>query len=165
MATVYLSLGSNKGDRAANLKSALGLLPPKVEIHKISSLYESAPMYVELQDPFFNIAVKAKTELTPFDLFTHVKDIEERLGRTPSERNGPREIDIDILLFDHLILNTPELQIPHPRMHERAFVIVPLEEIASMAYHPVLDTHMVDLFDQHKGGVGLVWDAGEEFDV
>lgn len=163
MANVYLSLGSNKGDRAANLKNAIRMLPPLVQIKKVSSLYESAPMYLEAQDPFYNIAIHAHTQLTPRDLLDLLKEIERQVGRTPSEPNGPREIDIDILLFDDLILNTPELQIPHPRMHERAFVIVPLEEIARMAYHPALDTHIVDLWDKHSGGVGAVWEADEEF--
>src|SRR4051812_39994205 len=119
MVTVYLSLGSNKGDRAANLRQALQSLPPLVHIKKVSSLYESVPMYVEDQDLFYNIAVHAHTQLTPFDLFQLAKEIERQGGRTESVPNGPREIDIDILLFDDLILNTPELQIPHPRMHER----------------------------------------------
>jgi 2-amino-4-hydroxy-6-hydroxymethyldihydropteridine diphosphokinase len=165
MANIYLGLGSNKGDRAANLKAALKMLPPLVSVKKVSSLYESAPMYMENQDPFYNIAVHGHTQLTPFDLFQLVKEVERQVGRTPSETNGPREIDIDILLFDDLILNTPELQIPHPRMHERAFVIVPLEEIARMAYHPALDTHVVDLWDRHRGGGGLVWEADEAFIV
>ena len=161
MANVYLSLGSNKGDRAANLRAALQALPPLVQIKKVSSLYESAPMYVEQQDPFYNIAVHAQTQLTPFDLFQLAKEIEWQVGRTEGERNGPRELDIDILLFDDLILNTPELQIPHPRMHERAFVLVPLEEIARMAVHPVLDRQIIDLWDEQEGGRDIVWEAGE----
>lgn len=120
---------------------------------------------MEEQDLFYNIAVQVYTEHTPLDLLRLVQNIEQKVGRTPSERNGPREIDIDILLFDHLILHTPELEIPHPRMHERAFVLVPLEEIASMAYHPGLDTHIVDLWDKQGGGAEAVWESDEAFDV
>lgn len=161
MANVYLGIGSNKGDRVSNLRAALAALAPSVEVKKVSSLYESAPMYLEDQGLFYNIAAHAHTMLTPFDLLALVKEIERQVGRTPSEPNGPREIDIDILLYDDLILDTPELQIPHPRMHERAFVLVPLEQIARMAHHPVLDTNVVDLWDRLRGGVDTVWEAEE----
>lgn len=172
MATVYLGLGSNKGERLDNLRRGVALLSPKVDVQKISTVYETAPMassakgsggpqYLEGQDYFFNIAIRGETRATPFDLFKLVKDIERQLGRTEALQNGPRELDIDILLFDDLILNTPELQIPHPRMHERAFVLVPLEEIARRVVHPVLGKEIIELWDDIGGGAGLVWELRE----
>ena len=137
MTDVYLGLGSTKGDRLENMRSAVRLLSHFMEVRKVSNVYESMPMYKEDQPLFLNAAVRGKTKFSPQELFTRIKDIERAHGRTEGERNGPREIDIDILLYGDLVHRSPELRIPHPRMHERLFVMVPLEEIASIVEHPI----------------------------
>jgi len=161
MAHVYVGLGSNKGNRLENLRSALKLLAPFMEIGKVSRVYESTPMYKEDQDLFLNIALHGHTELSPQDLFNQIKEVERAVGRTEGERNGPREIDIDILLYDDLVHESEELTIPHPRMHERLFVIVPLEEIAPLVEHPIDGRPIVEI----RGDLGpfgeTIWDIEE----
>lgn len=126
---VYLALGSNLGDRCKNLHLALEKLSEKVTIIKASSVYETPPWgYVE-QPAFYNQVLYGKTLLTPSELLTFVKEIEENMGRVKNFQNGPRLIDIDILLFAEKMVNTENLVIPHPRMVERAFVLLPLSEI------------------------------------
>lgn len=134
---VYLGLGSNMGDRDALLAAALSRLAGIARITRRSSIWDSAPMLVEDQPRFHNMAVEAWTRLDPFALLAAVKRIERELGREPGPRYGPRPIDIDILLYDDLTLNTPALTIPHARLLERAFALVPLAEIAPGAWHPV----------------------------
>ena len=128
--TVALGLGSNLGDRDANLRAALARLAPAVTIARISAIYDTAPMLVTAQPRFHNIACIAHTTLTPLALLRHTKAVEASVGRTPGIRYGPRVVDIDLLLYDDLVLDTPELHIPHPRIAERAFVLAPLVEIA-----------------------------------
>lgn len=131
MATVYLGLGSNKGDRRLFIRSALYLLEQnQVPIIKTSSLLETEPVGGPPQGKFLNAVVKAHTELPPKELLILAKAIESFLGREETEVNEPRPIDIDILLYDNLCLNHPRLTIPHPRMFDRDFVIKPLKEIA-----------------------------------
>jgi 2-amino-4-hydroxy-6-hydroxymethyldihydropteridine diphosphokinase len=138
MQTVYLGLGSNLGDRAATLRAAVKALGPEVALAAQSSVYETPAWGVEDQPAFLNMAVRATTALTPDELRIHVKAIEAALGRKPTYHWGPRVIDIDILLYADLIIDTPELVIPHPRMHKRPFVLVPLAEIAGEVVHPAL---------------------------
>lgn len=138
MAEVYLSLGSNLGDREGNIRQALGLLGEWVRIERVSSLYETEPMYLKEQPWFLNLVCTGETELSPQALLDFIGQVEKRLGRVRGEHYGPRTIDIDILLYDALVLDTPSLQLPHPRLAERAFVLVPLEEIAPHLVHPVL---------------------------
>lgn len=138
MHTVYLGLGSNLGDRAANLTKAAKSLAPTVIVLTQSAIYETPAWGVEDQPGFLNMALMAETELAPAELCDHVKDIEQRLGRTPTYHWGPRLIDIDILLYDDLILDRPDLVIPHPQMHKRPFVLVPLASIAPDVIHPAL---------------------------
>jgi 2-amino-4-hydroxy-6-hydroxymethyldihydropteridine diphosphokinase len=123
-------------------------LAPKATVLAESAVYETPPWGVTNQPAFLNMAVKVKTELTPVDLRDTVKEIEAQLGREPTYHWGPRVIDIDILFYDHVILETPELVIPHPRLHERAFVLVPLETIASDFLHPVLGLSIRELLQR-----------------
>ncbi len=127
---VYLALGSNLGDRRANLRAAVARLVPGVVVERVSSLYETEPAYVVDQPRFLNAALRGRTALDPRGLLAHLKEIERDLGRTAGRRFGARVIDLDILLYDDLGLTTEELTIPHPRMAERPFVLVPLAEIA-----------------------------------
>jgi len=136
--TVYLGLGSNLGDRDANLSAALRALAAIVTIEHVSSVYDTAPMLYTDQPRFHNLVCQARTSLSPDALLHAVKEIERQLGRTSGPRYGPRVIDIDLLLYDKLIVNTAALTIPHPRMAERAFVLAPLAEIALTLTHPVL---------------------------
>lgn len=136
--TVYLGLGANLGDRAATLVAARGRLAPDVQVLACSSLYETAPWGVLEQPPFLNAVCQAQTALSPTALLAYLKAREDELGRVPSFRWGPRAIDIDILLYDDLVLNAEQLTVPHPRLHERAFVLVPLKELAPELRHPVI---------------------------
>ncbi len=129
--TIYLALGSNLGDRRANLTGAIDQLRAHLTITHTSSIYETAPAYVTDQPSFYNMVLQGQTALSPHDLLHTLQSIERALGRRETIRYGPRPIDLDILLYDDLQLETPELTIPHPRMSERAFVLIPLAEIAS----------------------------------
>ncbi len=129
-ATVFLSLGSNLGNRMKSLQNAREALPPFVTIQKISTVYETPPWGYTEQPPYLNQVIFGKTDLLPLELLKAIKEIETRLGRKKTFRFGPRSVDIDILLYDELILVTSSLVIPHPRMLQRGFVLVPLAEIA-----------------------------------
>jgi len=127
---VYLALGSNLGDRRANLAAALARLREGVTVDAISSLYETEPAYVTEQPRFLNAVLRGRTTIGPDELLAFVKEIERAQGRVAGPRFGPRLVDIDLLLYGDTALTTPELTIPHPRMAERPFVLVPLAEIA-----------------------------------
>ena len=150
MVIVYLGLGSNVGDRLGNVASAVERLEQKMRVQLISSIYETDPVGYDYQPQFFNAVVGIETGLTPVQLFNVTKKIEADLGRTPSFRNAPRIIDIDILLYDELIMTTKNLVIPHPRMAERAFVLVPLLEIAP----DVLDPRNGQSFKDYLSSIG-----------
>ena len=134
---IYLALGSNLGDRLANLKQAVASLTPQAEVRAKSQVYETLPWGYEDQPKFLNQVVRATTYLEPEPLLKHLKRLEVALGRKESFQNGPRVIDIDILFYDDLVLNKPSLVIPHPRLHERGFVLLPLLEIAPDLIHPL----------------------------
>jgi 2-amino-4-hydroxy-6-hydroxymethyldihydropteridine diphosphokinase len=135
--TVYLALGSNLGDRLANLKQAIDSLTPQMEVKAKSFVYETPPWGYEDQPKFLNQVIKAKTYLDPERLLKHLKRLEVALGRKESFPNGPRLIDMDILFYDDLVLNNPSLVIPHPRLHERGFVLLPLMDISPDLVHPI----------------------------
>jgi len=142
---VYLALGSNLGDRSANLKQAIAALSPQMEVKAKSQVYETPPWGHVDQPKFLNQAVKVKTYLDPETLLKHLKRLEVALGRQESFPNGPRLIDIDILFYDDLVLNIPSLVIPHPRLHERGFVLLPLMDIAPDLVHPVCEKSVREL--------------------
>jgi 2-amino-4-hydroxy-6-hydroxymethyldihydropteridine diphosphokinase len=144
---VFLALGSNMGNRFANLKAAVNNLTPQMAVKNRSSVYETPPWGFTEQAPFLNQVVMVNTYLAPEALLSHLKRLETALGRTPGFQNGPRLIDIDILFFDDLVMDTLRLEIPHPRLHERAFVLVPLAEIAPDLVHPVLHKPIHELLD------------------
>jgi 2-amino-4-hydroxy-6-hydroxymethyldihydropteridine diphosphokinase len=142
---VFLALGTNLGDRLGNLQAALAALPPAVTVLESSPVYETPPWGVAEQPAFLNMVIKGKTRQGPISLLKHLKLLETRLGRLPSVRYGPRKIDIDLLFYDDILLNTPELTIPHPRLHERAFVLVPLAALAPQLVHPRLGKTVLQL--------------------
>ncbi len=148
MTTIYLSLGSNIGDRAANIARAIAALAPRgVRVTRESSLYETEPVDFREQDWFLNCVVEAETDLAPAELMDALLDVERSLGRVRGAPKGPRLIDMDILLFGSGIVRAPGLEIPHPRMAERRFVLVPFNEIAPRAWHPVLEKTIGELLD------------------
>lgn len=131
MSTAFLSLGSNLGDRLGNLKKALSLLSshPSITVKRVSSVYETDPVGYINQDDYLNLVCQIETDLSPIALLLYSQTIEQILFRERTIRFGPRTIDVDILTFDELFMQTDELTLPHPRMRERAFVQIPLHEI------------------------------------
>jgi 2-amino-4-hydroxy-6-hydroxymethyldihydropteridine diphosphokinase len=136
--TVYLAIGSNVGDREANIARALELLGKALPGVRVSSLYQTRPLYVTEQPPFLNAAAEVRTRMSPEELLDILQGVEAALGRDRSReiRMGPRTMDLDILLFGERVLETEQLSIPHPRLCERAFALVPLLELAPALRHP-----------------------------
>ena len=161
LVAVYLSLGSNLGDREKNIAKALELLTPKVLVDRTSFLYETEPVGYSEQPRFLNAVCRGETELTPWELLDLVKEIEEALGRVPSFPNAPRPIDIDIVFYADQVINSPRLTIPHPRLEERAFVLIPLAEIAPDLVHPVSRRKVRELVKEVRGLQGVrKWKEG-----
>jgi len=144
---VYLSFGSNVGDREAQLRDAVARLGAAGRVVALSSVYETEPVELTGQPWFLNCAVALETEKSPKELMTAILDIEQEMGRRRVLRKGPRSIDIDILLFGGTIMDSTELTIPHPAMHHRRFVLEPLAEIAPELQHPVLKKTIRELLD------------------
>jgi 2-amino-4-hydroxy-6-hydroxymethyldihydropteridine diphosphokinase len=156
MTTAYIALGSNLGDRLANLEAAIARLTPAVAVTARSAVYETAPMYVTDQPAFLNMAVRGETELAPEALLVHLKGIEAALGRRGGVRFGPREVDLDILLYGDAVLKAVALEVPHPRMAERAFVLRPLADVAAEVRHPVLGRTIAELLAEAPGADTVV---------
>ena len=137
MITIYIALGTNIGEREDNLLQALRLLPESgVHIRRVSSIYETEPVDYLDQEWFLNAVLEGETELDALDLLSALRVIEARMGSKKAFAKGPRKIDLDILLYGNETIDTPELQVPHPRMLERKFVLIPLAEIAPGLRHP-----------------------------
>ena len=152
MATVYLGLGTNLGNKEANLRTAIYKLQERIGKQvSLSSFYETAPWGFESDHSFLNAAVGLETNLSPIEILHITQEIEKELGRTKKSVNGSysdRLIDIDILLYDTLVLQTPELTIPHPLMTERDFVMKPLIEIAGNVIHPTRQKTLSELYQE-----------------
>ncbi len=144
---VYLSLGSNVGDRAANLTAAIDRMGALGKVIGVSSFYETEPVEFTAQPWFLNCAVGLDTEKMPRQLLSAILNIEKEMGRRRVQKKGPRNIDIDILLFGNSVVKTKGLSIPHPAMHERRFVLEPLAEIAPEVRHPVFRKTVRELKD------------------
>ena len=154
--TVYLSLGSNVGDRRANLEQAIAEMAKIGTVQKRSALYETEPMEVTDQPWFLNMAVELETELMPKQFIAAVLDIERSMGRKRTKKKGPRTIDIDVVLFGKSIIEMQGLTVPHPAMHQRRFVLEPMAEIAPEVRHPVYKKTMRELRDALPTGSGQV---------
>jgi 2-amino-4-hydroxy-6-hydroxymethyldihydropteridine diphosphokinase len=161
MATALLGLGTNLGDRRANLRTALDALGRLGTVEAASRVYETAPLYVTDQPAFLNMAARLSTRLEPAPLLAGLKALEVELGRVASVRYGPRLIDLDILIYDAAVIDTADLVLPHPRLAERRFALAPLADVAADAVHPGLGRTIATLLAALPAddGVRVVHDA------
>lgn len=148
MPIVYLSLGSNKGDKEGQIKKAIILISNICDIKNVSPLYLTEPVGYTEQEWFVNCIVEVETETDPNKLLSSVKSIEKKLGRTKTMKNGPRTIDIDIVFYGDQIVKTKDLVIPHPRLHERLFVLQPMMDLNPGFVHPVFQKTIRELYAQ-----------------
>ncbi|HSE84073.1 MAG TPA: 2-amino-4-hydroxy-6-hydroxymethyldihydropteridine diphosphokinase [Thermodesulfobacteriota bacterium] len=147
MPTVFVGIGSNLGNRIENCAEAIRKISGFAAIFAISSIYETEPVGNEDQPNFINCAVKIETDLSPYDLLSSLQSIEDNLGRERVQKLGPRTIDLDILFYNNLVIESDELIIPHPSAHLRRFVLEPLSEIAPYLIHPVLKVSISNLLE------------------
>ncbi|MPY74975.1 MAG: 2-amino-4-hydroxy-6-hydroxymethyldihydropteridine diphosphokinase [Alphaproteobacteria bacterium] len=152
MAEVFIALGSNLGDREANLREAQAAIASAVAILARSSVHETRPQYVEDQPPFLNMVLRGTTSLEPEALLSFLQKIEKNLRRKPSRRFGPRLIDLDILYHGDKISNNQHLVLPHPRIAERDFVLLPMAEIAPERRHPVTGKTTAEMLEALRSG-------------
>jgi len=153
MQNVFIGFGSNQGDSVAIINGAIALLREnsQIEIEEVSSFYRTKPEGLESQPWFVNGVIKCTAEIEPEEMLRLLREIESRFGRVRRERWGPRTLDLDILAYGDRIVNLPDLTIPHPRLHERRFVLVPLQEIAPDWNHPLLLTSAESLLERLGG--------------
>ncbi len=152
MVLIYLGLGSNVGDKEANIRKAVELIGEKCPVHRVSRLYKTEPVGYKQQDWFLNCVAEAEGCSDPLIMFAAFQAIEKRLKREKSVRHGPRTIDIDVLFWGDQVIDSGGFTIPHPRLHERRFVLEPLMELAPDLIHPVLKKTVRQLFNELKGG-------------
>ena len=148
MTEVYIGIGSNLGDRIANISRAVALFSSYGNIELMSSVYETEPEGLKGQPDFLNCVIKAQIEIDPARLLAVLKKIEKEMGRKRGRRNGPRLIDLDLLFYNNRVIDTPDLTVPHPRLPQRAFVLVPMVEIARGLVHPALHKSMLQLLTE-----------------
>jgi 2-amino-4-hydroxy-6-hydroxymethyldihydropteridine diphosphokinase len=163
----YISLGSNLGNRSENIQQAIDYLYacPQVKILKISSLYKTEPWGVKKQPEFLNAVIKLQTDLGPESLHRYLQEIEYKLHRKRDKKWGPRTIDLDILFFGKILIDEEDLKVPHPEIADRAFVLIPLAEIAPKLYHPVLKKTIATLLSELKSRARLAARKGEKFNM
>jgi 2-amino-4-hydroxy-6-hydroxymethyldihydropteridine diphosphokinase len=146
MKQVFLSLGSNLGDRLAQIRQAIALLENAgIEVRRVSSFYQTEPVDFLPQRSFVNCVAEVGTDLMPLRLLKTLQGVERKLGRRPGPRRGPRPIDIDILLYENVVVRSQALTIPHSRLSERRFVLVPLRELAAHLRHPVTQRTVLEM--------------------
>ena len=148
MVESYIGIGSNLGNKEENIRKAIKLIRNKSKILKISSLYKTEPVGYKGQDNFLNAVVLVETELSAKDLLLFLQSIEKELKRVKTVKNGPRTIDLDILFYNNLILDNKDLIIPHPRLHERKFVLVPFVQINPNFVHPIFKKSITELYSE-----------------
>jgi 2-amino-4-hydroxy-6-hydroxymethyldihydropteridine diphosphokinase len=148
MTDIFLALGSNIENRKQHIETAIALLREKVQDITVAPLYETKPQYFEDQQNFLNTVLSGYTDLKPWELLQFTKTVQQEVGRVERFRNGPREIDIDILFYDNEVYKGEELEIPHPRLQERDFVLQPFADLNPDFFHPVLKKTIRELLNR-----------------